>query len=98
MAIKKYKNESTTSSKTARKPSVYIAHAKEKTPHGGVVEGKRRSKRTIGKRSKPETQRSMSQKEDFKEMKSERKKRGVRKVEKWETEYRTAKNTYKVGK
>ena len=97
MAIKKYKNESTTSSRTAKKPSVYAASAKEKAPHGGVVKGVKRNKRTIGKRSKPETQRSMNQKQDYKETRAANKSR-VKSYKKYETEYRPAKNTYKVGK
>jgi len=55
--IKKYKDgklhKEDGYKKAARKASVYIADPKEKEPHGGAVEGKRRSKRTIGKRKKP---------------------------------------------
>ena len=87
MAIKKYKDERTRSFKSGSKRSVYEASPKEKTPHGGVVKGVRRSKRTIGKRQKPDTQKSMHQKEDLREAKAENKKR-VRTYTKHETEYR----------
>ena len=79
----------------ARKASKYIAHEKThqgrrqgfegKGPHGGVVEGKKRTKRTIGQKNKPETRKSKSQKEDLRQMKEASRKYGVRKVEKWET-------------
>ena len=93
MTIKKYKDGKVHQSdggydygekRAARKASKYIAHAKEKTPHGDVVEGVKRSKRTIGQKKK-ETQKSKHQKEDLREQKDERKKHGVSVVEKWET-------------